>query len=87
MSAPAFVNSHIWPNRARHPNFLHAALDTTTCAPFIKERRMKIAELTKLHRKFEDMGHPHRGRKNPPPVVIPLNYWETICCLYSYPEF
>ena len=26
------------------PNFLYAALDTATCAPFIKERRMKFAD-------------------------------------------
>jgi hypothetical protein len=33
------------------PNFLHAALDRTACAPFFKERRMKLAEPTALHRK------------------------------------
>jgi hypothetical protein len=33
------------------PNFLHAALEKTACAPFFKKRRMKCAELTKLHRK------------------------------------
>ncbi len=29
----------------------HAAVDKATCAPFRKERRMKFAEATKLHRK------------------------------------
>jgi len=28
----------------RHPDFLHAALDTTACAAFFKESRMKCAE-------------------------------------------
>ena len=35
-----------------NPNFLNSALDTTACAAFIKESRMKCAEATKLHRKF-----------------------------------
>jgi cell division protein FtsB len=35
-----------------NPNFLYSALDTTACAAFIKESRMKCAEATKLHRKF-----------------------------------
>jgi hypothetical protein len=57
--APAFVNSHISPKEGEiTPNFLHAALDTSACAPFIKERRMKIPEPTTFHRKFGDMGHP-----------------------------
>jgi hypothetical protein len=30
----------------------HAALDKATCAPFRKERRMKFAEATNLHRKL-----------------------------------
>jgi hypothetical protein len=29
----------------------HAALDTATCAAFVKESRMKIANATKLNRK------------------------------------
>jgi hypothetical protein len=33
------------------PNFLYAALDKASCAPFIKERRMKFGEPVKLHRK------------------------------------
>jgi hypothetical protein len=33
------------------PNFLHATLNKTACAPFFKERRMRFAEPTKLHRK------------------------------------
>ncbi len=37
-----------------NPNFLYSALDTTACAAFIKESRMKCAEATKLHRKFGD---------------------------------
>ena len=33
------------------PDFVYAALDRTTCAPFFKERRMKCREPTRLHRK------------------------------------
>jgi hypothetical protein len=39
------------PRNGLTPNFLHVALDTTTCAPFVKERRMNFAIPTKLHRK------------------------------------
>ena len=44
--------SHISRKNERDtPNFLHAALDETACAPFFEERRMKFAEPTSLHRK------------------------------------
>ena len=33
------------------PNFLYATLDATACAPFLEERRMRIGEPTRLHRK------------------------------------
>jgi prolipoprotein diacylglyceryltransferase len=36
---------------ARRPDFLYVALDTTACAAFIKESRMKLDNATKLHRK------------------------------------
>ncbi len=53
------------PHLAKHqrdaPNFLHAALDKTACAPFFKERRMKCAEPTELHRKSGMWGTRHRG--------------------------
>jgi hypothetical protein len=42
---------HIAKNERDAPNFLYAALERTACAPFIKERRMKFREPTKLHRK------------------------------------
>jgi hypothetical protein len=32
------------------PDFLYAALDTTACAAFIKESRMKFANANRLHR-------------------------------------
>jgi hypothetical protein len=35
-----------------NPSFLYAALDTTACAAFLKESRIKCAEATKLHRKI-----------------------------------
>jgi len=35
----------------RTPDFLYAAPDTTACAAFSKESRMKFANATKLHRK------------------------------------
>jgi hypothetical protein len=44
--------------RANTPNFLQMALDTTACAPFFKERRMKLVEPTGANRKFGAMGHP-----------------------------
>jgi hypothetical protein len=43
--------SHISQKARDTPNFLYAALDTSTCAPFIKERRMSCPEPTKLNRK------------------------------------
>jgi hypothetical protein len=33
------------------PNFLHAALDKSACAPFFKQRRMKLVEPNNLYRK------------------------------------
>jgi hypothetical protein len=42
---------HLAKNERDAPNFLHAALDKTACAPFFKERRIKLAKLTTLHRK------------------------------------
>src|SRR5271155_3209577 len=47
---------HLAKNERDAPNFLYAALDRTACAPFIKERRMKFWEPTKLHRKSEVWG-------------------------------
>jgi hypothetical protein len=35
----------------RDPDFLYAALDTVTCAAFIKESRMNLANANQLHRK------------------------------------
>jgi hypothetical protein len=43
--------THISQKARDTPNFLYAALDTATRAPFVKERRMKFPEPTKLHRK------------------------------------
>src|ERR1700732_3305953 len=43
---------------ANTPNFLHAALDKSPCAPFFKERRMRFLEPIGLNRKFGAMGHP-----------------------------
>jgi hypothetical protein len=42
---------HLAKNERDASNFLNAALERTTCAPFIKERRKKFREPTKLHRK------------------------------------
>jgi hypothetical protein len=39
------------PKKTGDPDFLRAALDTTACAAFSKESRMRCAEATKLHRK------------------------------------
>jgi hypothetical protein len=59
------VESHICQNRADTPNFLHAALDTTARAPFFKERRMKFAEPTTLHRKSGIWGTRHSLTNRP----------------------
>ena len=42
---------HLAKNERDTPNFLHAALDRTACAPFFEERRMRRAERTKVYRK------------------------------------
>jgi len=39
------------------PNFLQVALDNTAYAPFFKERRIRFAEPTNLHRKLGDVGY------------------------------
>jgi hypothetical protein len=39
------------PNKTGDPDFLYAAPDTTACAAFSKESRMKFANATKFHRK------------------------------------
>jgi hypothetical protein len=39
------------PNKTGDPDFLFAALDTTACAAFSKESRMRCANAIKLHRK------------------------------------
>jgi hypothetical protein len=49
---------HLAKNQRDTPNFLHAALDNTACAPFFKERRMKFGEPTRLHRKLGIWGTP-----------------------------
>jgi hypothetical protein len=49
---------HLAKNERDAPNFLHADLDKTACAPFIKERRMEFAEPTKPHRKSGMWGTP-----------------------------
>jgi hypothetical protein len=36
---------------AQVPDFLYAALDTTACAAFIKESRMKLANVNQILRK------------------------------------
>jgi hypothetical protein len=35
---------------SRRPDFLYAALDTTACAAFIKESRMKVASANQFHK-------------------------------------
>jgi hypothetical protein len=42
---------HLAKNERDTPKFLHAALDETACAPFFKERRMRIANATNFDRK------------------------------------
>jgi hypothetical protein len=54
------LRTHISQKARDTPNFLYAALDTSACAPFIKERRMKFAEPTKLRRKSGIWGTPNK---------------------------
>ena len=58
------LRTHISQKARDTPNFLYAALDTATCAPFVKERRMKFAESTKLHRKSGVWGTLYSFAKN-----------------------
>ena len=51
MTIPPFAKSAKDGAPVDSPDFLYAALDRTTCAPFFKERRMKCREPTRLHRK------------------------------------
>jgi hypothetical protein len=48
---------HLAKNERDAPNFLHAALDKSACAPFFEERRMRRREPTKLHRKSGMWGY------------------------------
>ena len=45
------------PNKTDDPDFLYAAPDTTACAAFSKESRMRSANATKLHRKSGEAHH------------------------------
>jgi hypothetical protein len=49
MTSLVAINLSSRPERTRIS--CRAALDTTTCAAFIKESRMKFADATKLYRK------------------------------------
>jgi len=40
------------------PDFLHAALDTTACAAFIKESRMKFVNANQFHWKIRVLQPP-----------------------------
>jgi hypothetical protein len=53
-NAPALLSDNVnlpLERPLRDPDFLYAALDTTACAAFIKERRMKCINANQLHRK------------------------------------
>jgi len=43
---PRFAKAYLGRKRRGDPDFLYAALDTTACAAFIKESRMRFAEVT-----------------------------------------
>jgi hypothetical protein len=53
---------HFAKNERDTPSFLYATLDNAACAPFFKERRMKLAKPTRLHRK-SGIWHPNVGRR------------------------
>ena len=64
-----FAESHISQRARDTPNFLYAALDMTACAPFYKERRMRLGDPNDLRRKSGRWGTPvrcqgknHKGR-------------------------
>jgi hypothetical protein len=55
---------HLAKNERDTPNFLYAALDTTACAPFLKERRIEFDGTRLAPQEIGDMGHPAlRGRE------------------------
>jgi hypothetical protein len=55
---------HLAKNERDTPNFLYAALDTTACAPFFKERRIEFDGTRLAPQEIGDMGHPAlRGRE------------------------
>jgi hypothetical protein len=62
---PRFATAYLGRKRRGDPDFLYAALDTTACAAFIKESRMKFASATKLRRKSG--GSPHQSFYNEDP--------------------
>src|ERR1700677_4331675 len=49
---------HLAKNERDAPNFLYAALDKIACAPFFKERRIRLGGTTELRRKSGGVGHP-----------------------------
>ncbi len=49
---------HLAKNERDAPNFLNAALDTTTCAPFFKERRIRVRRTQEASQEIGDVGHP-----------------------------
>src|ERR1700753_3139223 len=53
---------HLAKNERDAPNFLHAALDKSACAPFLKERRMKWDGTHETSQEIGDMGTRVRNR-------------------------
>jgi hypothetical protein len=55
--ATAHRHKEFTKNERDAPNFLHAALDKSACAPFFKERRMKWDGTHETSQEIGDMGH------------------------------
>jgi len=56
----------VWTPEGSFPDFLYAALDTTACAAFIKESRMKFVNATHFHRKSGLRPHVQGARARRP---------------------
>jgi hypothetical protein len=63
---------------SRRPDFLYAALDTTACAAFLKESRMKFANANHLHRKSGLRLQPGAYGELFDTRSLFLGYWSTI---------
>ena len=73
---PRFAKAYLGRKRRGDPDFLYAAMETTACAAFIKESRMKFANATNINRKsgvaeWRDLRFPVAPQKATGPGLRP----------------